>query len=162
SDAAIVHAQVTGTGDPRQVFLLDIVEHVHHGVAELDIVDGLSRKDAIHCGAENFPSLLAPHVVGNQESAAQEEFAQASDFGIPTAQPAGLRGADPGMVPDPVVAKPEMTRLADLNASEAAYAHGEVVVGIRPIDDPPPGTLRPTGGEPEASMKARIVVVFEA
>ena len=66
------------------------------------------------------------------------------------------------MVPELVVGEAEMARLADLDAGEALDAEGEVIVGVGPIDDPPPFALRAAGGEAEAAVKLRKVGVFEA
>src|SRR5206468_5906786 len=50
----------------------------------------------------------------------------------------------------------------DIDARQPSDPHREVLVGIRPIDDPPSLAARPARSEPEAAMKARVVIVFEA
>ena len=55
-----------------------------------------------------------------------------------------------------------MARVAGVDAGEALDAHGEVFVGIGPIDHPPAVAGGVAGGEAEAAVELREVGVLGA
>src|SRR5258708_36209190 len=123
----------------------------------------MARQDALHGVTKNLPRLGAPHVVGDQKAAAHQVFAQALDFGVAQAPRSGLRGVDPGVIEDAlVVEEGKVLGLADINAREAPYASREVIVGFRPVYQPPAVAAAGAGSVSKAAVELRQIVVLKA
>ena len=76
-------------------------------------------------------------IVEKDEAAAQKILPQARGFGIAQVPSSRLRGVDPRVFEDTVVGEPEVARIAAIDARQPLDSHGEMIVGCRPIDQPP-------------------------
>jgi cell shape-determining protein MreC len=56
--------------------------------------------------------------------------------------PPGLRGVYPGIVEEALIGQAEMQRRADIDPGQPLDAHREMLVGVRPVDHPPPIAAR--------------------
>ena len=148
--AARAAPQMARAGNPGEVLLLDIVEHVHHGIAMRQIHDRVVGQHAIHRQPEDLPLLRPPEIVHHQVAAAQQIFAQAlrpRRRSSPNIRPAWRRSRDSRRASD---RSARVARVAGIHARQAPDAHGEVLVGIGPIHHPPAVAGGAARGEAEA------------
>src|SRR5579859_7363033 len=94
-------------------------------------------QDSLHCHAEQFPLLRTPEIINHQEPAAEKIFPQPLGFGAGQVPPSRLGSINPGVVKEPVVGYPKVTRIAGIDSRQPLDTGSEVIVRGGPIHQPP-------------------------
>src|ERR1019366_572767 len=102
----------------------------------------------------DIPLLIAgaPEIIHHQESTPRQVLAQAQNLSFVQSPPADLGGVDPGVIEKERVGEAEMARIAGIDAGEALDAGRKVIIGIRPVHQPPAGAPAVAGAETVAAM----------
>ena len=132
---------MSGTWNEREIFLPDVVKNMHHRIGFRDVCNRMARQDSLHCPVEHFPLLRTPKIIDHQEPAPQKIFPQPAGFGLGQVPPSCLRRINPGVVKEPVVSYPEVTRVAGIDSRQPLDARCEVIVRGGPIHQPPAGSF---------------------
>jgi hypothetical protein len=124
-DAAVGElAQMARAGNPRQIPLLDVVQHVAFRVGCVEIGNRLAGQHLRHSAGEDLPlrRIGAPEIVGHQVAATQQILAQTGDFLRAQAPPSGLRSVNPRIVEEPGVGEAHVAWIAHIDTRQALQA----------------------------------------